>query len=74
MTPDMKRLCLAAEHASRTDDVELTDDEVEAIVRAVLTELLRATEDHYDCDRYAREFNGYVRLMVDAVLGEPAAA
>ena len=44
MSEMMVRLCRAALRASRVDDLEATDDEIEAIVRAVLTELREPTQ------------------------------
>jgi hypothetical protein len=88
MTPDMKRLCQAAEEAFETvfhGDAEITPGGSETIVRAVLLALrepsygmLRAAEDAEkvgDDGRMVRgDFEREVTAMIDHILAEPAKA
>jgi hypothetical protein len=88
MTPDMRRLCQAAEEAFETvfhGDAEITPGGSETIVRAVLLALrepsygmLRAAEDAEKVGEDGRmvrgDFDREICAMLDHILAQPSTA
>lgn len=88
MTPDMKRLCEAAQFAYEGEEetsIILYDTQAEAIVRAVLMVLREPSEDVVEEGSYTYDATGLEQIgprvaarafsaMLDAILAEPAKA